>query len=195
MFRGGHECQPRGGRLGVVGAHHRTLPVERVEPVAEFAGVCGDAVGFEVGGGVLDDPREARDGPEQVPLGPGRQPRDVRGWFGVVGLVQDTTAAGVDVLDVGGRLGLEVQRPVPLEGNTLGRLLGDDVVADGADADLSGDAVDVVGRQLVVPEPAATTSFPSSRPRASPSSGTGRWTSRPSRPPTSSTSTPAAVVS
>gem|GEM_PF-6655684 len=67
-----------------------------------------------------------------------------------VGLVENPTAAGVDVLDVGSGLGLEIQRAVPLEGDPFRGLFGDDVVAHRTDPDLMGDTFDILVVEVVV---------------------------------------------
>ena len=105
-------------------------------------------------GRFLDHGREAGDRPDQILgfLGGQRVGVDLVGDVvaGTRGLPENPTAACVDVLDVRRGLGLEVERAVPLEGDALGGLFGDDVVPDRADPDLVGDPFDVRLVEVVV---------------------------------------------
>jgi hypothetical protein len=73
----------------------------------------------------------------------------------LVRFCENSTAPGVDVLNVWGRLCLEVQRLLPVEGNRFRRLFGDDIIAYRTNTDLVGDSLDIGVTQLIVPDPVA----------------------------------------
>ena len=143
VARPGDERESRLSRLRV-GVKHRTLPIEGVERLCERPRVRRDRVRFEIVGGRLDDGREPREHSQEVPFFGLAQSGDV-GFVGyLTRIFRDATATRVDVLNVGRRLGLEVKRSVPFEGDAFRRLFRNDVLPDRADTDLMGDALDVV---------------------------------------------------